>query len=117
VGYEYPKGRPLEKNARARKHGLTTLRRTLHELTDRGVSTKEEAARLLADWSAEMLRDLDGPSLSAMEMEVFHIARLRKLVVDSISGWIVQQLDQEGLVLAETKTLLPMGMSRGLLNL
>jgi hypothetical protein len=107
MGYSYPKGRAHPDNAKARKHGLATLRRTLQELTDRGINSRAEAARMLAEWSAEMLRDLDGPNLSAMEMEVFHIARLRKLVVDSISGWIVKQLDQQGLVLAETKTLLP----------
>jgi hypothetical protein len=88
--------------SKARKHALHSLRRAMVELGDRAVRGDSAAGKMLAAWMKEMLADLDGPSLSAMELEVLRIARMRKLIVDSIGGYIVERMKGPGLVIDET---------------
>jgi hypothetical protein len=62
---------------------------------------------MLAGWSREMLTDLDGETLSAMEREAFNLLRQRKLVVDSVGGYLIEQLRGPGLVIRRRKSLMP----------
>jgi hypothetical protein len=62
---------------------------------------------MMAAWSREMMTDLDGPNLSAMELEAFNVLRQRKLILDSVAGYLVERLGGNGLVIRRRKTLMP----------
>jgi len=55
-----------------------------------------------------MLADLDGQGLSAMEREAFDLLRLRKLIVDSVASYLVEQIEKgDGLATPSGRALRP----------
>jgi hypothetical protein len=79
-------------NVNARKHGAYTMKRALQELGERAIDGRTRLGKALADWRTAMLADLGGQEdLSAMEFEALGVLQARKVILESVAGYLLEQ--------------------------
>ena len=85
------------------RHGLTTLRAAVRSLGPRVIDKRTTLGKQLAEWKADLERDLRG-NVSTQQSAVIDLAVRTKLLLDSIDAWL---LVQPSLVNARKRALLP----------
>jgi hypothetical protein len=94
----------------SRRHGLTTLKRAIHQLGDRAIDGRTSVGKALQEWRADLIVDLGGPdAISAQQTAILDVAVKTKLLLDSIDGWL---LTQPTLINARKRALLPAVLQR-----
>jgi len=79
-------------NSNARKHGLSTLKRTVRELGSRAVDRRTSVGKALAAWRAELIDDHGGmDALSTAELALIDEAVVTKLLLGSVNAWLLEQ--------------------------
>lgn len=97
-------------NANARKHGVSSLNRTVRTLGNRAIDRRTSVGKALAAWRAELLRDLGGiDEVSTQELALVEEAVKTKLILDSVDAWL---LSQPSLVNKRTRSVLPVVRER-----
>lgn len=92
------------------KHGLTTMKKVLHQLADRAIDGRTSVGKALGEWRAELVRDLGGPDhVSTQQAAIIDLAVKTKLLLDSIDAWL---LTQPSLVNKRRRALLPVVRER-----
>lgn len=86
-----------------KRSGLNTLRRAVKVLGNRAIDHRTSVGKALAQWKADLLRDLGG-DVSTQQLAIVDLAVKSKLLLDSIDAWL---LVQPSLVNARKKALLP----------
>ena len=85
-------GQPVSTQAKARTHGLLTLRRHLMDLGSRAIDGRSTVGIALRKWRQELIEDLGGEdSLSRQELSLIELAARSKIMLDSVDNWIVSQ--------------------------
>jgi len=92
------------------KHGLTTMKKALHQLGGRALDQRTSLAKALGRWRSEILNDLGGTeNTSAQQRAVLDLAVKTKLMLDSIDAWL---LTQRSLINARKRALYPVVRER-----
>jgi len=92
------------------KHGLYLLKRAVKELGSRAIDQRTQVAKALAEWKAEILRDLGGDeAVSAQKQAVLDLAMKTKLLLDSVDVWLLRQ---PSLVNSRKRCLFPVVLQR-----
>jgi hypothetical protein len=87
------------------KHGLSTLKRAMRDLSDRAIDGRTSVAKALGQWKNELIADLGGrEAVSTQQLAIVDLALKTKLILDSIDGWL---LAQPSLVDKRKRALLP----------
>jgi hypothetical protein len=92
------------------KHGLTTMKKALHQLGDRAIDGRTSVGKALGEWRAELVQDLGGrQNVSTQKAAIIDLAVKTKLLLDSIDAWL---LTQPSLVNKRRRALLPVVRER-----
>jgi len=92
------------------KHGLTTMKKALHQLGGRALDQRTSLAKALGRWRSEILNDLGGTeNTSAQQRAVLDLSVKTKLMLDSIDAWL---LTQRSLINARKRALYPVVRER-----
>lgn len=95
---------------KTRKHGLNHLKEAVRRLGGRVVDRRTTLGKTLAQWRAELLRDLGGAEVvSTQERAIVELAVRTKLILDSIDAWL---LTRSSLINARRRSLLPVVRER-----
>ena len=104
-----PKSSKTDKRS-YQKHGLTTMKKALHQLGGRALDQRTSLAKALGRWRSEILNDLGGTeNTSAQQRAVLDLAVKTKLMLDSIDAWL---LTQRSLINARKRALYPVVRER-----
>lgn len=92
------------------KHGLTTLKQSVKQLSGRVIDKRTTLGKALAKWRSDLVQDLGGrESVSTQQEALVDLCVRSKLMLDSIDTWL---LTQPSLINARKKTLLPVVRER-----
>jgi hypothetical protein len=105
-----PKCAPTSRPKRRRydRHGLVTLKASVRALGPRVIDKRTRLGKQLAEWRADLIRDLGGKPSTA-ELALVDLAVRSKLMLDSIDAWL---LVQPSLVNARKRAVLPVVRER-----
>jgi hypothetical protein len=74
------------------RHGLCLMKRAAKELGSRAIDRRTSVGKALAEWRAEILRDLGGvETVSAQCQAVLDVAVTTKLLLGGIDSWLLRQ--------------------------
>ena len=106
-----PPALPKHRRRRSyKRHGFYTLKTTLRALGPRVVDKRTNLGKALAQWRADLVRDLGGPdALSTQQHAMVELLCRQKLLLESIDAWL---LVQPSLVNARKRSLLPVVRER-----
>ena len=92
-------------NRNSRKHALHTAKAALKEFGSRAIDGRTSVARSLAQWRAQIERDLGGKeALTAQQHAILDLAVKSKLLLDSVDSWL---LCQDSLINRRKRSLIP----------
>jgi hypothetical protein len=92
------------------KSGYYALKTTLKALGPRVIDKRTSIGKALAQWRADLVRDLGGPdALSTQQHALVELLCRQKLLLESIDAWL---LVQPSLVNARKRSLLPVVRER-----
>lgn len=93
-----------------RRSGFYTLKSTLRALGPRVIDKRTALGKQLAQWRADLVRDLGGEAaMSTQQLALVDVVVRQKLLLDSIDAYL---LTQPSLVNARKRTLLPVVRER-----
>src|SRR5438105_3118303 len=79
-------------NGNARKHGISTLKRTVKLLGARVVDKRTKLGLALGAWRSDLIDDLGGvTAISTQEAAIIDAAVKTKLILDSVDAWLLKQ--------------------------
>lgn len=91
-------------------HGLGLLKRAVKTLGRRTIDRRTSVGKALDAWRDGLIADLGGPAaLSAQQLAVIELCVQTKLILDSVSAWM---LKQPTLIHARRKALMPIVLQR-----